>query len=488
MKTRALLLAIVLLGPACDGNGGDPDATIVPPPPEPVAEPADEPFREMRPQPAPAAIFAGPAVDRFRLGSGPEVILVERHTVPLVSWTLEFPTGSESDPAGKEGLAGMCMWLLIGGGPADSVDRLADMSSTIQSRWGLDAVAVEGFALRAYLDPTLDLWTQTLTMPGMSEGQLDWVRRQSQTRLLQSQADPFAMSRRILAVVSRGKGHPYARLATADSYGRVTVDDCRQFRDSLGLASAHLYVAGDITHDEVAARFGGPLAAPGTTPPLPVIPPSIPDPAPIVFADAPGASQAVILMWGPGPTRRAADYYAASVMAAIFAGDSLTSRLGASLREMMGSTYSVSGALSFSKTDGQLVVSAPVQSDRAAAAITAMRAGAAAMREADVSDEELARARDGRISGLPFLFVTARVTLSQFMNLLYYELPFTYYQDYAANFGAVDKDAVRRAAQAYLVEDNLRFVVVGDRNTVLPQLRHLAATIRIVDGNGNPAP
>jgi zinc protease len=226
--------------------------------------------------------------------------------------------------------------------------------------------------------------------------------------------------------------------------------------------------------------------------PQPGSPPSVPDRARIAFADVPGASQTLILMWGPGLGRTSPDYYAATVMASIFSGGSLTSRLGANLREMMGSAYSVGGGFSYWKRDGLLVVTAPVQTDRTAAAIQVMLAEAAAMRDSDVTDAEMALARDGAIAGLPLRFATAYGTATEFMDLAYYGVPFTFFRDFAADFGAVDKPAVRKAAADYLPADGLRFVVVGDGKAVLPMLRDLTAPsgpladggLRVVDGDG----
>ena len=78
------------------------------------------------------------------------------------------------------------------------------------------------------------------------------------------------------------------------------------------------------------------------------------------------------------------------------------------------------------------------------------------------------------------------------MDLAYYDLPHTFYDDFSARFAAVDKAAVRKAASDYLAPGGLNFVVVGDAKIVLPGLRTLVSTgplaggqLRIVDADGN---
>ena len=152
----------------------------------------------MRPTTGAALPFHSPAVDRFSLANGTEVLLLERHALPTVYWQIQFPTGSVTDPPGKEGRAALCTYLLVQGGAADTVTRLADSASDISVNWGLDTVALNGFALTQHLNETLDLWRLTLDFPGMDAGQLAWVRQQLQGQLLQQRADPTAIAWRTL--------------------------------------------------------------------------------------------------------------------------------------------------------------------------------------------------------------------------------------------------------------------------------------------------
>jgi zinc protease len=333
-----------------------------------------------------------------------------------------------------------------------------------------------------------------LNHPGVSSWSLDRLREEYEGRLLQSSGDPSVVAWRMFQVAARGSEHPYARRPTVVSYGNVTVEDCHRFyREFVQVRGLHLYVAGDITHDEVAQKFApristGPIGAPD-----PVIPSSSRDGAAVTFVNMPGASQAEILMWGPGPALGAGDYNAAWTMLSIFAGNSITSRLGSDLREMMGSTYSVQGKLTSWKADTWLTVEVPVQADKTAAAMMAMVTGAAMMRESDVTDDELSLVRDGAIAALPSGFATVLGTLDAFRLLVYYGLPTTYFQDLPGKLAAVDKVAIRQAANDYLPRLGLQFVVVGDATEVLPMLTALTApdgalpgTVRTVDVEGRP--
>jgi zinc protease len=386
------------------------------------------------------------------------------------------------------------MYLLVQGGADDAADRLADMGSSLYTNNGLESAALDGFSLRDDFDRTLDLWAGVLNNPGMFPASLDRIRAETEGTLLQSSADPRSVAWRVFQVAARGSDHPYARRPTAASYGNVTVDDCQKFiREFVQVGGLHLYVAGDITHDEVTEKLAALIPAGPTSAPAPIIPRSSRDGAAVTFVNMPGASQAEILMWAPAPSLDAMDYNAAWTMLSIFAGNSITSRLGSDLREMMGSTYSVQGQLVSWKADTMLTVEVPVQADKTAAAMMAMVTGAATMRETDVTDDELSLVRDGAIAALPSRFATVLGTLNAFRQLVYYHLPTTYFEDLPGRLAAVDKAAIRQAASDYLPRLGLQFVVVGDATEVLPMLIALTAsdgalpgTLRTVDVEGRP--
>src|SRR6187455_169789 len=67
-----------------------------------------------------------PAIQKFTLSNGLPVILLEKHSVPLVQINLLVQSGSFDDPAGKEGLASIAMDLLDEGAGTFTSLQLAD--------------------------------------------------------------------------------------------------------------------------------------------------------------------------------------------------------------------------------------------------------------------------------------------------------------------------------------------------------------------------
>jgi hypothetical protein len=67
-------------------------------------------------------------------------------------------------------------------------------------------------------------------------------------------------------------------------------------------------------------------------------------------------------------------------------------------------------------------------------------------------------------------------------QLIFFGLPLDYWNHYAQAINAVDKAAVRKAAEGHLRPTDFKVVVVGDREKVLPSLQEAVA--KKTFGNG----
>ena len=109
------------------------------------------------------------------------------------------------------------------------------------------------------------------------------------------------------------------------------------------------------------------------------------------------------------------------------------------------------------------------------------------MRDADVTDAELARAKDQIVKSFPARFATRANVAAQLAELAVFGLPDSYVTDYTRKIAAVTKDDVRRVARKYLDPSRLTVVVVGDRKTLAEPLAKLAP-VEVRELDGDPIP
>jgi zinc protease len=182
----------------------------------------------------------------------------------------------------------------------------------------------------------------------------------------------------------------------------------------------------------------------------------------IFFVNVPNAPQSQVMLLAQGPKRTAPDYFANSMMSAVFGG-SFTSRLNMNLREDKGYSYGARGGLSYSKAFGTLSVSAPVQADSSYQSMLEIdrELKALAQWKSPVTKDELEREKTNAILALPGRFATAQAALGQYRALVYYGLPLDYFNTYVDKVGKVTEAQVKASAAKHL-KGNAVYLVVGN--------------------------
>lgn len=508
MNRLISLLSIALL--SCGGGSSTYPTPSVPPPqgpPEPVAQPQPEPapapqaqpqelafpaedWRKERPTAGEPRPFKLPEIKTFKLDSGIEVYLVERHTLPTVSMTLAFDGGAVNDPKGKEGLAYVCMDLMAEG--TKRLDKIAfaeaqaDLASNVGAGAGTEEQAVWMSTLTKNLDPTLDLWVEMLIEPGFRESDFKRGIARRKEQLKQIKGSAASVAGRVGDSVLYGLTHPFGRVTSDAAYDAITLADCSAYHATwLKPKGARLFVVGDITEADLRAKVGKRLAGftgkakaskkPGGAKPRR---------GAIFFVDVPGAKQSVVRMMHLGPKRTAPDYLPTTLMARILGGG-FSSRINMNLREDKGWAYGARGGFSYNRDGSTFGAGGSFHTEHTKNAILEVYAEVQQMatQKKAITDEELAREQEGEVLGLPGDFATAGQTLGQFRNLIWYGLPLTYYNTYVDRVQKVTKRQVVAAARKHLKPNKLAVLVVGDGAAVLPGLLELTADKTFGSGN-----
>ncbi len=439
---------------------------------------ASEPDRSHQPAPGPAPTWAPPKPDRFK-AHGLDVILVERHELPLVEMRFLFDVGAVLDPAGKEGMHAMCTDLLGEGTRTLDKnaleDKKADIAAVVDIGSGREAASLHVRVAKARVGPALDLAAQLLTEPGLRAGDLERLRAQRKGAVLQARGSATAAAYRVMAPIVYGPRHPYGHIVTEASLDAVSLDDCRKVAGLFLPEGAQLVVVGDLTKAEVKGLLDDHLASwKGKAPREPRIGP--PQPAmkgTVFFVDVPGAAQSQILVAARGPSRDAPDYYATSLMAQVLGGG-IPSRVVQNLRENHGYTYGAYAYFGYTRSGSLFQVASSVRTDATGPALREVMKELKGMTGKPPTDAEVDRERAGTIGALPARFSTCSRTLGSMWDLLFHGLPLDTWAKMPAAVQAVRTKDVDQAVRDHLRTKNLTVVVAGDRAKVLSDLQAIA--------------
>jgi predicted Zn-dependent peptidase len=480
---------------------GKAPALLVPaaPPPPPAPPPAaperatpDAPFRANAPAPGAEAQFKVPAFKRFKLKNGLEVILAEFHDLPLIDVNLVIKAGGGANPPELAGLAEMTANMLDEGTKTRSAleiaDEMAVLGANLATASSWDASNASMSVLTKNLDAALAVWADVVQHPAFSEQEFTRVRDNLLTAIARRKDSPPVIATLAMSKILYGDKHPFAWPMTGveTSLKKLTVGELRKFYDAYYRPNnAVLIVAGDITEAALRPKLENALKSwkSGAVPKRKLPAPPVATRTKVYLIDKGEAPQSSIRVGLVGIERTNPDYIPVTVMNLILGGGFY--RLDLNLREGKGWTYGARSTFDARRTPGPFSAGGEFVAAHSAESVGEIIKEVNGMRDADVTEAELNRARDQITKSFPARFATRAQVGAQLAELAVYGLPDAYLTDYAKKIRAVTKDDVRRVARKYLDPGRLSIVVVGDQKTLLDPLGKIAP-VELRDLEGNP--
>ncbi|HEU5007744.1 MAG TPA: pitrilysin family protein, partial [Jatrophihabitantaceae bacterium] len=441
-----------------------------------------------------------PKVQRGKLANGIEVVLAERHSVPVVGLDLQFDAGYASDAGGKLGTASFTTSMLDEGtADLDSVQIAQTrerLGMNLSTGCGLDSCNVGANMLASNLAPSLELLADVVRNPAFRDADVERVRAQWLAGIAQEKTQPIGLALRTLPPLLYGAGHPYAipftGSGTEAAIKSLTTGDMRAWEAAwLRPDNVRILVAGDTTLPEITkqldAVFGdwkAPAAAKGSK----TLPTVADQKAPRVFLiDKPGAQQSLILAGLLAPPTTVANNLQIGTMNSAFGGI-FSSRLNMNLREDKHWAY---GAFSFFRDAlGQrpYMLYAPVQTDKTAeSAAEMLKEVKDLVGDRPLSTAEIAKIKDSDVRSLPGAYETVGSVLGALEDNAEYGRPDDYVATLKQRTEAQTDADVRAAANEIVKPDALTWVIVGDLSKIEQPVRDLKlGDVTVVDADGNP--
>ena len=437
--------------------------------------------RSKAPSLGPAPKLTLPAIQKLALSNGLPVWLVESHEVPLVQVSLLVQAGGNDDPATKFGVASLTAAMLDEGAGtrdalaiADAVEVLgAELTTTSSS----DASAVRLNVPVAQLGEALPIMADVALRPTFPQGELDRLRQELITSLIQARDDPASIIPMAFGRVVFGATHRYGTggIGTTTTLKGFTTTDLRTFHSSMYRPSnATLLVVGDVQRTTIVPQlekqFGSwPSSGPVTRTSVPTAP-QLTD-RQVVIVDVPQAAQSQIRLGWIGVSRSTPDYFTLQVLNTVLGG-SFTSRLNLNLREEHQYTYGASSRFDMRLSPASFAAGAGVQTDKTSESLKEFFNELDAIAK-PVGADELSKAKNYIILGFPSEFETIGDLSAHLEEMIVYKLPDDYFDRYSANIQAVTSAAVAKAAATYIQPQKFAVVVVGDRKVIEPGIRAL---------------
>ena len=438
-----------------------------------------------------------PALQRATLTNGMKVILAERHTVPLVDFSLQVDAGYAADISVSPGTANLTMNMLDEGTTSRSAleisDELALLGAQLGSGSNLDMSTVSLSALKENLLPSLELYADVILNPSFPQAEIDRLKQQQIAGIQNEKVTPFSMALRVFPKLLYGEGHvyslPFTGSGTEQSVAGITRDELVAFHSTwFKPNNATMVIVGDVTMDVILPRLEQRFSSwrSGDVPDKNIATVQRNDRQTVYLLDRPGAQQSIVFAGHVTLPMANPHEIAIETMNTILGG-AFTSRINMNLREEKGWSYGAFSTIVGARGQRPFLAYGPVQTDKTVDSMVEIgNELRGILSDNPVTDDEVLKAKSNQTLALSGQWETNNAVLGSVNQVVRYGLSDDYFQTYAERVQALNTTQVMDVAQETLHPDSIVWIVVGDRRSIEQGIRDLGlGAVYIMDADGN---
>jgi zinc protease len=403
------------------------------------------------------------------LANGMRVLMLPDKSTPTITLSGYVKAGSEFDPDQKAGLAALVADNLLNGTKSKDALALAkaleERGATLDFDASREGVRIEGDSLADDLPVLLHILADAVKNPTFPKKELELSRRQALIGLEEDLDDPDEVARRTFVQSVYPKKHPSYRVPTENSLRSVSRTDAIAFKEKYYRPDTMvLALVGDFDPANALKLIktelgdwqvsGKPHQAE-----YPTV--SMPDSIIRVNSVLPGKAQAVTYMGGTAIKRNDPRYYAALVLNQILGGDTLSSRLGAEVRDRLGLTYGIFSNFLAGRNSGTFLIEMQTSPEDANKAIASTRKLLEDIHKQGVSEQEVEIAKRTAISNYIVSLANPDELTHQILMNEVYGYDTSELREFTDKINQVSLAQVNLAARELLHPDKIVVVTAG---------------------------
>jgi len=429
-----------------------------------------------------------PDIQRATLSNGLEVVLAERHDVPMINLSLQMKNGHATDSIDQSGLASFSMSMLTEGtkkyDALELSEKLEELGTDLYTSTGLDSSSINVSTLKSNFIKSLKIFNEVITEPAFEETEIQRKKFRWLAALDQSLLNPSGIASYVIPGILYGENHPYAKPFNGDgtkesiSWG-ISREDLVDYQKSyINPSNATLIVVGDTTLQDLLPKLESELGDWKDDPSYrdSDLDYSLKTPSgtrKVFLIDKPGAIQSLIIAGQLLPGMGTEDEIDIGFMNAVMGG-SFTARINMNLREDKGWSYGARSRLSSYKGPRPMLVSAPVQTDKTIQSIEEIiREYNEYLSDRPAEETELEKIVKGRSLALIGEFETFGALMSGLASIVKFNRPDDFLESLPQKYQAIEVVDVNATAQEYLRPEEWTWVIIGDLSQIEQGIRDL---------------
>lgn len=425
-----------------------------------------------------------PEVQRATLKNGLNVMLLERHSAPIVNITLAVDAGYASDTAAKAGAASLALDLMDEGTKTRDafqiVNELDSLGARLSTFSQLDLSFVKLQATSENLRPSLGILSDVVLNPSFPQDLFSIQKQRRLAQIGQEKAQPNAMALRVLPGLLYGASHAYGRPLTGSgnekSIEGITREDLIAWHAQwFKPGSATVIVTGDTTLAQLLPSLEAAFGAwkSGKAPAKNIGTVAKTSGGKVYLIDKPDAPQSTIVAAHVSEPSGQAEEHAIETVLRNFGGMA-TSRLNRNLRLDKHWSYGTQGFLDDARGQRPFIVIAPVQTDKTKESMVEVAKEIKGLAgERPLAGEEYASIMRNMTLRLAGRFETLNALEDAAIDIINYGLPIDYWSRYAGDVRVLKEAQLNSAAKKFVRPGEVIWIVVGDLKRVEKGVREL---------------
>lgn len=441
-----------------------------------------------QPKPGPSPVININKPQSFTLPNGLQVLIVENHKLPRVSFNLSIDNTPYVE-GNKKGVDDLTSSLIGNGSTTISKDAFNEEIDFLGANLNFYSSGASGSSLSKYSGRILELMAEGALNPNFTQEEFDKEKDKLLENLKTQEKSVAAVAGRVQNVLAFGKNHPSGEFLSEETIKNVTLSDVENNYNTYFVPeNAYLVIIGDVKFKEtkkaVEKLFGS--WAKASAPSVKYADPLNVQYSQINFVDMPNAVQSEIALQNTVNLKMTDKDYFATIVANQILGGDFNSYLNMNLREAHGWTYGARSGISGSKYISTFKASTQVRNAVTDSAVVEFFKEIKKIRTERVTDEMLANVKAGYVGKFVMQIEKPQTVAGYALRIKTQGLPEDFYENYIKNINAVTAEDVLAAAKKYFLEDNIRVVIVGKGSDVIPGLEKLKIPMFYFDKFGAP--
>jgi len=425
-----------------------------------------------------------PKLWRDNFKNGLQIIATQNNETPTVSLLLSIEGGSLLDPIEKAGLASLTASLMNEGTTNHVKEALSNELAKLGSDVSISAsgrnTTIHVNSLVKNLDATLIIMLDMMLNPAFEKSDFDRVKNQLIQSLEQGNKDARTLASKALKQVTYGVNNRVGLPddGTIATVSAISLEDVKGFyQQYFSPKHASLVIVGDMNQSVIMSKLSYLKSWQGSDYIIPRYNgfPKI-TPNKIYFVDLPNASQSVIKYSRRAMTYDATGEYFKATLMNYPLGSAFNSRINLNLREDKAYTYGASSYFSAGKTLGRFTAGASVKKEHTFDAMVEFEQELTNYQKNGLTHDEVNFMRQAISQNEALNYETPAQKGRFLRQLLQFNLAENYGEQQSEIIENITIEQLNKIASKELKQP-MQWIVVGDAQTVRPQLKKMKLDI-----------